>query len=446
MAASAAVQNKNLNCGIPATLGQLMEASTKLIRLSRLDSALEFPKLEQRAAAIDVIRDRIVTSQSLKVIREGLSGEMRDFVALLLEGEGEIIPLEKQARAVSELGSILVPPAFKSHRGDRGPTIIVNFPIQLEEKFLQEAYVLKWSDWNELFVTRLYSELSLASNRAAGFLVPTLAGLDLDRNLHLESGGDLKQVEIQEELRRNILSLKNHYSRASEPKEQILMVAEKISGANLLDFAKSRYRFLSDEQKVKFFMRLGRIAMLDLAVGILDRLISVFPEDGRYTLDSIGEANLGNVMVVFTDGMDHPTPFAIDNGIDPDLASDPEHQKNYLLFLSELLSDPEQAVKSVAENISDAFVNGLNSTIDECEGNVAEIKDQLKPFSEDVPKHTNAIREGLSQMMNLLHEKLIPAWSGQPLAQLKKQMEAHTPVLYSSLTERFNLFESMRKK
>jgi len=224
------------------------------------------------------------------------------------------------------------------------------------------------------------------------------------------------------------------------------MISEKVRGANLLDFAMGNYCLLNESQKVKFFTRLGRIAMLDLVVGNLDRLIQIYYSDNQYQLDPM-EVNLGNVMVNSLQEGANPVPYAIDDGIDPDLVMNLDCRQKYLAFLEKLLSNQESCFDLLVENISDSFSSALSTQIDDCQGSRAEIVKRLNMFSKDLQQlGVKAIRVGLGEMFNLLHESLIPAWNGESIGLLKNQMEKRLPQLHSSLTERFKLFQSMRNK
>ena len=219
------------------------------------------------------------------------------------------------------------------------------------------------------------------------------------------------------------------------------MIAERVSGENLFDFAQTRYTFLQDHQKEVVFKGIGKIAMLDLVLGNLDRLVQIFTHQGAYCLMDL-EANLGNVMISLSENQ--PTIYAIDNGIERDLIEDSTMKDKYLHFLQNLFASDDWK-EQVARNIVESIMSALRTQIDDVsDGNIIEIKRQMKDFSGDVqPIGYSAILEGIQEMEKILASTL-SSWLHQKGDSVQQYLQETYPELHTALSERINVFVSMR--
>ena len=448
----------------------VLQTSSTLARLSKLDLALKATfAVEVRAQMVDSIRDKWVElrNRNFEDSSEARQATL-DLIAKLRRQHGVRISAcfsveegveidtwrENIDRSIRDLGSVLVPPASKSQRGNKGPTIIVNYrrPSLFLAPYYTQAYVLKWTDLNEIFMTKIYDQFSrsLIGPTSAGFIVPANVGLDLERGIHFQPNRDPSSIdaETSEILNTNFDCVRAEYSPNTHPQIRVLMISSKVRGANLFDFAKTKYHLLTHAQKVKFMTRLGRIAMLDLFCGNIDRLVQIIYSNDCYQLEAM-EVNLGNVMVESLEGDEDQIPYAIDNGIEHDLISDPVKRKKYIVFLKELLSDRDSAIVLLTRNILDSFHHALTAQADESiteNENREDIVRQLEPFSTDLRNFgPESISIGLTQMYRMLDSSLLTIWKGEPSRNLRKQIALHAPELLTAIDEIFKRKQSRRR-
>src|SRR5581483_2002367 len=306
-----------------------------------------------------------------------------------------------------DVNSGLSNPLKKSTRGNKEQTFLVSFPLQKKRGILQtQSYVMKWTQWNELSCTRIYQVFSrflLQQGNSSSFLVPNVCGFNLEANIH-ETGAASRismETQIQVELNKTL----NQIAKIGAPKhplpDKLVMLCERINGENLFDFAISKYAHLEPSQKVKLFTQLGRIALLDLIIGNLDRIVQInfsTKEDSYTLLDC--EANFGNIMVEWTiDSGVEPAVFAIDNGIENVLVEDPARIAKYQGFLDALLSDPEMEAKLV-ENMLASFQHAIATQADDLSvQNAKMLRGRLQEFSRDIETFgKKCFAEGLQEM------------------------------------------------
>ncbi|HUD02195.1 MAG TPA: hypothetical protein VMR37_07690 [Rhabdochlamydiaceae bacterium] len=225
----------------------------------------------------------------------------------------------------------------------------------------------------------------------------------------------------------------------------VLILSERIGGENLFDFILTTYRELTREQKEKFFNRLGRLAMLDVVTGNLDRLVQIFTDQGEYTLQDL-EANLGNVMVVWSKDKNAPFLYAIDNGIEKDLISSDLHRKKYLSFLQTHFSS-RNLERMLAENMVKSIQHALDTQVDDVStGNVVELKKQFQFFSDELyPLAYPAFLRGLEEMHFHLYENLIPSWESEKASPLKNYLKSNHPRLLAAQQERIDILKNLRR-
>ncbi len=362
-------------------------------------------------------------------------------IELVRDRIGQCRSLEEINRFKEDLISLKVPPIIKPNRGNKGPTLLINLP---------ESFVLKWTGWNEVLMNHLYRVFSLApeSQYSIGFQVPQVLGIDLVNERMLRSDGMAIGFDHCEEIQNCLQDIKRYsVSRsAAQQASSYVMCSEKVPGAHLLDFARSKYVTLSPAQKMKLLERIMRIALLDIVVGNIDRIIQVDELEDRYELADF-EVNLGNVMIVMREGGE-PLPYAIDNGADAQLVESFEKRQQYIAFLTSIFSRGDWS-RVLAENITASMQAALRTQIDECDlesMNRSMIVTQLEAFSSDIESVDGqaAIQRGLLTMVRMLKTHLLPAWGDGRMDVVKTSMRQCEPLLLSALNERFQYFIDAR--
>lgn len=270
---------------------------------------------------------------------------------------------------------------IKAEFGDEGPTFVLNTP----------DCVLKLTTPQEMAFQILYREF--------GFQAPQSQAIDFIRAIQFnESTSRDRKIDHVVAVRRNFFNLARACRAKVNPNKPVLMYSERIRGQNLFDFARFTYMKLSDDQKTEFFRQLGRIAMLDFVSGQFDRLFEVDYYDGNYTIDDLGAANLGNVLVTCDGGS--PRLYPIDNGLDPDLMSNLEERQERAAAFIEAFSKKEASLESLATCIADHLLNAIDRNCDE---------DQwTKPKEGELPNR-NVIFKEFARFCSDLKRIAIPA-------------------------------------
>ena len=211
------------------------------------------------------------------------------------------------------------------------------------------------------------------------------------------------------------------------------------------------------------FERLGRLAILDLFFGNLDRLVQVnLRRDNTYALDNMLEVNLGNVMVGRDD---QPTLYSIDNGVDQALIDDPEKRQKYLDFLRGLFSQKDPFL-DLTTNFVDCFRNALRSQIDDVEyvptedksgssgggasksqkADLSLLRKQMEPILADL-QHVaikEAVDKGMKKMSRWMANVVPSIWRENSGAlRLQEYLSTHYPIYLEAINERLSEFQKL---
>ncbi len=352
-------------------------------------------------------------------------------------------------RVLKDCTSATVSPVKKSHAGLTGPTLLVSYPkTNLQDKFSLVAYVIKWSDREEIAGNLLYRAFSqkFGSDSPLGFSVPKCCGFDFDSNLQVTSDNTLVSLptDVSKAIKASFQSVAHNLSPDMELHGKQIMAMERIQGENLYDFAKSKYAGLDDAQKKELFYNLGKLVPLDILLGNNDRLLKL-DISGDNFLNSF-EANLGNVMLSQEQLNGNPRLHAIDNALEGDLSSNKQIQKRYLEIIQTMFKDPNSPqafAKSMTRSISDALNTQLS---EEPLAAAKETQVRLGPLFQDLgtiaqPAFEAGIRDGIA----LLRKELIPAWDSERSAELKKQLATLHPALLEAVNERLTAFATTKE-
>ncbi len=446
--------------------------SGKLLRLQRLYKALpSASEREDRSLCLGLLekvwsdaqnahKEAVDSSVVRGDIYKGL-GQLGGRISGVYKSELEAAPdreigdcIRRFSKDAAAMGNS---PMKKSVRGNKGPTFLVNY----NSPNGMRAYVLKWTNMNEIACGRIYSafaECFTDEDVCCGFSVPPSSRVDLEDGIHETMLGEINPIRpaAAKRLQQNFLKLVETYDSEIEPSSSQVMIAEKIKGQNLLEFSFTKYIRLSPQQREKFFERLGRIAMLDLLMGNLDRLIQVDFNKGEYFIDDALEVNLGNVMVVMDKDFHL---FAIDNGIEQNLIDSGEHIEKYNKFLAGLLAR-EDFCDVLTRNIIKCFYNALRSQVDEVhhvddekmsgpeDGQRRRAQEQIRGLlkehiEQDLEKIApRAIHTGLAKMSSWLNKEIFQkAWVDSPQSErLHKYLAAANPMLLEALQSRIAVF------
>jgi hypothetical protein len=349
--------------------------------------------------------------------------------------------------------SLITQPLIKSTRGDKGPTFLIKYTrINKSLDNTGKSYVLKWTNPNELAANRIFAAFSAFLSfekdprQFCGFLVPKATSFDFNREVHQLTDGE--ELQLSHEISVKLKAIFTEIAQVNEGEIHAhsvqIMLAERIDGENVLDFAMTKYKDLAFEEKAKFFQRLGRLAMLDLIFGNFDRLLQIdTTRAGEYCLVDYS-ANLGNVMTVWSPECGHPPIlYAIDNGIEKDLIEDVKKRERYVFFLRTLMKDGKIDTLTIAKNIVASFKNTLLGLMDESSSaDLKEVEIAIDPFSKDLEIEKivlDGLVSGLNEMEKWLKIRLIPLWNANEASELQKSLEKSLPGIIPALGERFGL-------
>lgn len=340
-----------------------------LSRLAQLDRALPVNSTKERERVLGQISQIWAEAEKQMLISEEAAQKaiLKGLSDLNIVGVSELYsPLCQDTASIvqkifafkGDAAAVSISPLHVSINGLKGPTLLVRYPKDGN----LESYVLKYTNRNEILSTRLYDAFSSAfSDKSLGFFVPKASSVDLESGVHESMGCTRTHLSPAQ-----MGPFKGALESIQPPKnseDTELMIAERVQGANLLDFGSTKYPHFTEEQKGKFFERLGRLALLDLVIGNTDRLAGVDYYDGSYSLDTALESNLGNVLVEWNGTSESFSLFAIDNGIEEGLSSGPKRE-SYRAFLEEILQDPDFD-QMLAANVMQCMLNGINAQVDE---------------------------------------------------------------------------------
>ena len=431
---------------------KFVKVSNTLVRLVALDRALGFvrSKRESTLAALQAIWKEALLKQTPREVQES---SLRALSALLQTVEAiygtpitQLNSCEGMKKALlkfqKDLKSVLVPAVQKSSVGEKGPTLLVNYQRMSPKGHINRyTFVIKWTERFELACNRIYDLFFKQAN--IGLQTPTASGLDFATKLF--ETADCKQVALGVEIVTLLFKEFLAFTPPSQkPEAKHVMVSKRIDGENLFDFAKSKYFLMNKEQKEKFFHRLGQLAMLDLIMGTIDRLVLVvaIKEDDPYSLND-AEANLGNVMVVWSqETKQPPLLYAIDNEIDVELVTSAPHKDKYKAFLQSLFKR-DGWDGAVADSMVASFKSGISTRVDDAPGNVEAMRAQLKPISQDLePIAKTAFRNGIQEMVLHLCKVLVPTWESTNQLFLKSYLKSTSPHLLEAVGERLDIFKS----
>ena len=435
----------------------VLRASNTLLRLVKLDNALprrDRPMILQQLSEL-WSKSQPSFAETKAALQEGLNVFKRPIKALHADELASIQTAEElnafMLRCKRDAKSIPSSPAFASNLGLNGPTLLVSY-LRPDETFrttYHKKYVLKWTTWNEVCCHRIYSAFShgfMDPDRIHTFAVPAAATIDLEYRIHEAVDGSHTLLPSVDPLHETFSEIVRGVCPSRSKDHQQIMFIKRIRGENLFDFAKTKYQHLSSEQKANLFTRLGRIAMLDLLMGNLDRCnqVQYSAREQAYFLSDI-ESNLGNLMLQWSGSADEsPLLYAIDNGIHPDLIEDVSKKEQYHRFLADHLRQPNMPELS-AEQLSRSIINGISSLceVDEEYYNVNDHKALFKDFIQDLESFgKKKIALGIAQMYEMLDETHLPKWDGEEGHPLKAHLEWTYPKLRASLSERFEIFKS----
>lgn len=440
------------------SLSTIQAAACRLDCLLRLEQAVIKPG-ESRKNSIQRVAQKVESlwrefhDRSPEELGRQFVGSLPDVVSCYedfkLHDTSEI-----SQRIMRDVASLIVSPMEKSHRGDKGPTFLVAHPFEcapFDQPPQIERYVQKYTHWNELCMNSIYRMFGCLFepedvDSHGLFIAPASCGLDLQNLQYWTCESKLEKLDSQPaaELSANYERILKQGAPGRKPEDPHIMLSERIEGENLLYFALTRYAELNEDQKTKLFSHLARIALLDVILGNLDRLVQIYTDDsGNYYLDNeLLESNLGNVMFACV-GSEAPQMYAIDNCVDDELIKSEEKIERYREFLRELFSQPDWQGRLI-ENMQGSLIRACNTQIDDCEGNREKLRKNLLPFVKELQseKAISDMKDGFEEMAFFLWDDLIPSWMDAEL--FRNSITQAYPELCKAVSERLELFISMR--
>ncbi len=428
---------------------KVLEASSTLLRLAKTHHLLSQHDLDKRLVIIDklsvlwkeVIQDNATTYDTihnrLVTCKESIGEPLfQMYVKALNIPNPDVKRLAKQFKK-DLTATTLSAPFVLAQTGIEGPTLLIQY-----WRNTVHSYVAKISDWEELFSSHVYACLAEGfSDSKLAYNIPKSTGIDLTNGNQLTIHGKAQELDagVPKKLKEDLLQLLEIHKREIENEEDkpALLYFEKVKGENLFDFFRTKYNSLSPQAKIEFFKQIGRLSLLDVVLGHIDRLVQTALreelEEPIHDFDE-GQANLGNVMVTWTGNPDEcPTIRPIDNGLQA--LNEEERDIKYLDFIKTLLQDPQKQFKILESKIIQAINNRLdNADID------------IKPeIIEDISKTSSgAIYSGLLDMIQIFKKELIPSWEHKPETQeFKNQFKSQLPELFYAVEARIQLFKEI---
>lgn len=432
---------------------KVSKALEKIWRYHILYESFETPlaslrkrKIEQHKAIWETALDGLKKSDNISSTFEALA-KLGDKIANLYipalkrtnDTGGLLMKFQKDTQRIP------ADPFKKSNSGTKGPTCLISYPT---EKGMRSFVIKYLDDQIEPIANRLYRGFSKFFSKediSLGFSVPLTSSFDFQSGIY-DTPECFKPIspEEREDLQGRLLQIAK--AMESSPVANHVMISERVPGQNLLHFIMGGYPTLTEDQRAKFFERLGRIALLDLVMGNVDRFIRIINEkDGSYNLDNQSECNLGNLMVEYSQEKKYFRFHAIDNELvlDKSLAA-------YEDFLDRIFSCKDPFTPLI-ENISICFENALNAQSDEIDlrdfqkqNEKISLANLLKPIKDDLKKIAEKnLRLGMAQMCNWLKGDLFEAWQKDPL---KNYLRESSPQLLQAVEERFKAFRTREIK
>lgn len=439
-------------CPITSASSFILQRRQKFIETLSSVGALS----REDVADMGVLKEKILTLLSGKTpegtARIPYPEKVLAIYATHFDNPASLEDLQKCARRIGKDAFALMAPAYScSLRSAEGPTLLVAYPrpnVKAPDHPKLPSYVLKWAQWNEICSHRVYETLSRlfgSGDQCYNFFTPRAIALNLEKGTYQgidkqTLGLDATDVNALENAFGKILSFAPENERA-EGKDIMLM--ERIRGANLFDFVKSKYEHLPRQHKEKLFTRLGRLALLDLFVGNNDRLIkNVYNSiNASYELEDI-ESNLGNIVIVWSESSQEPPAlYAIDNGLDPELIDSPDHRQKYLEFLVALQQDPEM-IERLADAAMGAMKNAIEGLLEEelePGENIPTLRKQVGRFCDDLDAMGSAaLCLGLKEMYATISKTIAPKWNSPEGEPIRTFLKDNYPAMDQALTKRFN--------
>lgn len=388
----------------------------------------------------DLDQRKIAITQYLNEIKEGLreNQNITQIYASEIDSASSCEELSKFINLLlADLKTLSTFSLKKASRGQFGPTHIISYKRRSATPLKNRDYVIKWTNWNEICTSRL---LALFAEHLNSFRIPKLAVLDLENQIHETGNGLRSELPLKD-----ITNLKKKFAdtvgKSNFPQDTKLVFMEKVSGSNLVDFAKTEYAKLHEKQKQDLFKKMGMIAMIDLILGNTDRLIQTAYAAQEYSLDN-QSANFGNLMISWTGAVDEmPILYTIDSGINSDLISNTERKKSYKRFLQIYLNEnsiPDLA-KSIAASMEKSLEDYANlETENKMPLNIA--REKFHCLQEDLNNpeiFQQPLEKGLKTMLSELKKNLSHFWSGSIQEYLKKNQ----PEMFETLSEQLNILK-----
>jgi hypothetical protein len=449
---------------------KVLQTTNTLCRLSQLNDSLAHVKT-MRSKGLKEIQDigekakeqllyndldevKMTMKTALSSIKTGVreNKDISKIYATHIEAATTVNELNKCIRhLLKDSSSLLTFSLEKSDKGQNGPTYIVSYarPSKKYSKPPHREYVIKWTNGNEICSWRLYDIFS-QNLPLQPFIVSKVATLDFDKQLH-EMGDQTRSILEKQtaiDLKQSLISVVN---KSKNPNDTLIMLIEKISGSNLIDFVRVKYPLLKPEEKQNLFEKMGQLAMLDFLLGNTDRLIqtSYNMATKQYQCEN-QTANLGNLMVDwFPNEGKFPYLYAIDNGIKPQLITDDAEKIAYKQFVHNYFVD-SQMIGSLADLIADSMKKScvehaeLSTTLDIT---LAQKLKEFEPLMNDLKDPgflIKSLEKGLNEMSIALKEWLPSFWGNYQALKIKIYLKENYSMLLDAVSERIEILNQRK--
>ncbi len=343
----------------------------------------------------------------------------------LLRKRAEFFSTLTTVQAVEDLKKASPLPIVVQTKGTKGPSFVVSLP--------KEQFFLKYLDVidEEILTQSYFGAFKKVPDKDGalfhlGLETIKSASFDFEDNLYRSVHGT---TSISGRLRLQLINAfdtirKIHESKESQQKKageikKAVVIAEKITGSNLLEFFQSTYVNLTEANRAKLLERIGLTIIPDMLAGNEDRIIkpSYDEENGLYDWSDVA-SNLENLMV-----SDDGKLICIDNDIDPALKIESRKNSAYLTALKVLFSS-----KDFARQLTLLALKAIEDELT-ASGETAAIKAILT----DLKKiGYSALFKGIQKMHDRLTNYFIPFWIKKQRAELEKSNK----MLAATLTER----------
>lgn len=416
--------------------------------------ASESQNCQNREESVETRKMRLKDANRTRPLM-GMSSSVSQILCSKIDAAETHEEIDKLARRILKISASLSPasPMKKSQVGLTGPTLLVSYgKSDLKAKFSILAYVLKWTNREEIAGNLLYSAFANRfAKQSLGFSVPANRGFDFEKKLSKSADEELSDLEegLSNALDASFTSVVASFDPAMKRYGEQVMVTERIQGSNLFDFSigKDKYEALSESQKRELFVQMGKIVPLDILFGNNDRLLKFnLMADPRQGLATLG-SNAGNLMLRQEEANGDPLIYAIDNGIDSELVSNPEKMKQYLAIMTILFAQ-ENPETEMAKHMVQNLAAGLKEKVEDIEDPQESRKamEGLKPILADLEKIAlPAFEQGIREMLAELRQELIPAWRSPDAEPLKQQLRTIYPELLDAIEERINTFQPIKE-